>query len=69
MYITETFTTGKPARFYCNGKRIGRAEWQALMDRAYEVGALYGLSTSAKTLPGGVIKRRNFSVISYTPQR
>jgi hypothetical protein len=69
MDMIETRVTGKPARFYCNGRRIGRAEWRSLMDRAYSAGTLCCLSTQAWPLPGGVTKRRNYSVIAETAQR
>jgi len=69
MDITQILTTGAPARFYCNGVRIGRAAYEALMDRAYSDGTLCCLSTKAKQMPGGTFKRWNYSVISEHPQR
>jgi len=69
MNMTQTLSPDGPARFYRDGRRIGRAAYEALMGRAYSDGTLCCLSTKAKQMPGGTFKRWNYSVISDRPQR
>lgn len=69
MNLCEVRTTGKPARFHINGKRVSRAEWERVTDQAHSEGTLCCFSTRAKPITGGGVKRWNYSVISDNRQR
>lgn len=59
--LIETLTTGKPARFSANGKRISREEWNRIQTMARMYGRLECFSTRAWPLDNGGTKRKNYS--------
>lgn len=63
--LVQTLTTGKPARFSANGKRISRAEYERITTRARMHGRMECFDTKAWSLPDGGIKRKNYSTASY----
>ena len=64
MNLSEVLSPSAPARFHIDGKRVSRAHWEAVKERAYADGTLCCFSTRAKQMPGGTFKRWNYSYIS-----
>lgn len=56
--LCQVLTTGKPARFSCNGKRISRDTWDAIHTHAIRIECF---STKAKPMDNGGTKRWNYS--------
>ena len=69
MEIRQTLTPDRPARFYLDGRRISRARYDSLMERAYSEGTLCNAWTRGADLGGGKFKRWNGWTISTSKQR
>lgn len=63
--LIETRTTGKPARFSANGKRISREKYEHIVQQARMFGSLSCLQTKAWPIEKGGTKRKNYSVAQY----
>lgn len=63
--LLEVRYPDKPARFFANGKRISRDEWERIHIRANIDGRLDCFSTRAIPQPGGTFKRFNYSHAVY----
>lgn len=63
--LIETRTTGKPARFSANGKRISREQWEHIHTMAQMHGRLECFSTRAWPIEGGGTKRKNYSTAQW----
>lgn len=60
--LSETIGAGMESRFYINGKRVSRADYQAIKERAYSIGRLECFHTRAWTIRGGKTRRTNYSI-------
>lgn len=63
--LIQTLSPDAPARYSANGKRISRDEYERITSRAIREGKLECFQTIAKQLPGGKIKRKNFSTARW----
>lgn len=63
--LIQTTSPDAPARYSANGKRVSREEYERIADRAFREGKLECFQTIAKQLPGGRIKRKNFSIARW----
>lgn len=59
--LIETRTTGKPARFSANGKRISRDRYEMILTMAGMYGQHDCFLTKAWPLDNGGTKRKNYS--------
>lgn len=59
--LIQTLTSGKPARFSANGKRISREYHEYIVQMASMYGNYDCFSTRAWPLPDGKTKRKNYS--------
>ena len=62
--LSETVGANTAARYYDNGKRISRAEYDRIRDRAYREGRVDCLSTKARQV-GDTFRRTNYLCASY----
>ena len=63
--LVEHYGADMPARYYVNGRRVSRREFQSIKDRAHTQGRIDCFSTKGRQLPGGKIRRTNYCVASY----
>jgi len=56
---------GMQARFYVNGKRVSRDEFETIETRAYMSGRLHTFHTIGKPIAGGKIRRINYKTAQY----
>lgn len=63
--LIQTLTSGKPARFSANGKRISREQYNHIETMARMYGTWDCFSTKAWSLPEGKTKRKNYSLARW----
>lgn len=64
--LIQTLTSGKPARFSANGKRISRDEYERIIITAGMFGRHECFNTRAWPLDNGGTKRKNYSYASWS---
>lgn len=64
-HLSETNGGDKPARYFANGKRVSRDEFERIKARALRDGHLDCFHTKAKQLPGGKFRRVNLSTARW----
>lgn len=60
--LIEVLGANMPKRCYVDGKRVSVAAFEDIRHKATMRGRLECFSTKGKQLPGGLIRRRNYSV-------
>lgn len=55
--LSETIGADMQTRFYVDGRRVSRAAYQSLKDRAQRLDCF---ATKARQLPGGRFRRTNY---------
>ena len=63
--LTQYIGADQQARFYANGKRISRAEFETIETRAYMSGRLDCFQTIGKEKPGGKTRRINYKTAQF----
>lgn len=63
--LIQTLTSGKPARYSANGKRISRERYEFIIQMASMNGHYDCFSTRAWPLPDGKTKRKNYSTARW----
>jgi hypothetical protein len=63
MQLVQVLNPDSPARYSRDGRRISKAEYDRLIERAIADGRYSCASTQAKQLPGGKFKRWNYTSI------
>lgn len=63
--LIVTYTTGKPARYSSNGKRISKDQYEHIIQQSSMYGSVSCLSTKAWPIDNGGTKRKNYTVAQF----
>lgn len=63
--LTQVIGAGRAARYSANGKRISRAEYERIRDRALREGKLDCFHTKARQVGAGEFRRTNYVVARW----
>lgn len=63
--LIQTLTTGKPARYSVDGKRVSKETYEYISTRTHTYGRMECISTMAWPIDNGGIKRKNYSIARF----
>lgn len=63
--LVEHKGAGLQARFYVNGIRASREEYEHIEQMGYSHGRISTFHTKGKPMPGGKIRRTNYKTVQY----
>jgi hypothetical protein len=65
MELRQTMNPDRPARYYADGKRITKAEYDRLFNKANLHGHADCFATKCRQLPGGKFQRTNYVSVRF----